>query len=94
MPTSCDGNFVLQPVIRDPPGHLCQDLQQITLYEVCLGQTSSNVAAIQLTVGEFDPFSQVFQAEECIVSERISAIVANATQLTETSALMNTKRGR
>ena len=64
-------------VINHPFRYLGQNLQEIMIDEVRLGHTPSHISQVVLLIDELEPFTQVFQTEERVVSQLVGPIVAN-----------------
>lgn len=72
---------MLQTILCHPGRYFCYDLKKVTLHQVRLSHATCYIAAVQLSIGKFEPFPQVLQAEEGVISERICAVIANTTEL-------------
>ena len=79
--TSCNGKLVLQSVVCHSRRYFGENLQKITLDQVCLGHAACHIATVQLPIRKFEPFSQVLQAKKSVVSERVCSVIANTTKL-------------
>lgn len=72
---------MLQLVLHQPLGKFGQNFEQVALDQVRLGHASRDIAAILVVVDKLEPFPQVLQAQQGIVSERIRSVVADAAEL-------------
>jgi hypothetical protein len=70
------------PFVFDcPRRYLREDLKEITLHQIRFSHASCHVTSVQLPVGELEPFPEVLETQDGIVSQRVCAIVANTTEL-------------
>jgi hypothetical protein len=63
-------------------------MQEIGSDDVCLGQTAGDVHAVGLLVEEADPFLEIAQHLEGVVSELVAAIVVD-TVTTELTSIVS-----